>query len=117
MSVVITGFDDSPDVSVSGDVIEVSLPADAVSVQVGLQGPAGGSQVWVVGETPTGLVNGSNATYTTAFSFVPLSVAVLVNGVAQRRVTDFNTSGTTTIILTESPQAGEAVRVTYLRDS
>lgn len=69
---------------------------------------------WIFGETPTGLVNGSNAAFQSAFDFVPESVVVLVNGVEQRRVTDFNTSGTRTITLTEAPNTGEAVRINYI---
>lgn len=76
---------------------------------------ASGSQPWEVGETPAGLVNGSNATFTTAREFDPLTVSVYVNGLQQRRVTDFNTSGTTTITLTDSPQTGDSLRVTYQR--
>lgn len=69
---------------------------------------------FVFGETPTGSVNGANATFTSQFNFVPESVVVLVNGLEQRRVTDFNTSGTQTIVLTDAPQAGESVRVNYI---
>lgn len=31
----------------------------------------GASTEWVIGETPTGAVNGSNTTFTTEFDFVP----------------------------------------------
>lgn len=69
---------------------------------------------FVFGETPTGSINGSNATFTSQFNFVPESVVVLVNGLEQRRVTDFNTSGTQTIILADAPQVGESVRINYV---
>lgn len=69
---------------------------------------------FVFGETPTGSVNGANATFTSQFNFVPESVVVLVNGLEQRRVTDFNTSGTQTIILSDAPLTGESVRINYI---
>lgn len=69
---------------------------------------------FIVGETPTGAVNGINAAFTSEFDFVPESVVVLVNGVAQRRVTDFNTSGTRNITLTDAPTIGDALRINYI---
>lgn len=106
------------------------LPGDCHSDQSGLmqgppgpagptgpQGPAGppGSGIMVTGEIPAGAINGSNATFTAAFNFIPESVEVQINGLVQRRVTDFNTTGTQTIILTSSPTPGETVQVDYQR--
>ena len=84
-------------------------------ISEGIQGPPGASADFVAGETPSGAVNGSNATFISAFAFVPESVTVLINGLTQRRITDFNTSGTTTIILSDSPQTGDSIRINYLR--
>lgn len=103
----------------AGDYIECRITAlhhetlrDAIlAVETYLFGLSG---KFIFGETPTGSVNGANATFTTQFNFVPESVVVLVNGLEQRRVTDFNTSGTQTIVLTDAPQAGESVRVNYI---
>lgn len=78
------------------NVIEVQVPSDIV-----------------FGETPTGLVNGSNATFTTAFDFVPGKVDVFVNGLLQKIVTHYNTTGTRTIILNDSPQVNDFVLVDY----
>lgn len=72
------------------------------------------STKFIFGETPTGSVNGANATFTSQFNFVPESVVVLVNGLEQWRVIDFNTSGTQTIILSDAPLTGESVRVNYI---
>lgn len=69
---------------------------------------------FIFDETPTGAINGSNATFTSLFDFIPESVVVLVNGVVQRRIADFNTSGTRTITLTASPGIGEAVKLNYI---
>lgn len=82
---------------------------------VGSVAPGGGGAVDVVGETPAGLINGSNATYTTVFYFDPSSVEVFINGIRQKRVTHFNTSGLVTIILSDSPQTGDILQVNYER--
>lgn len=102
----------------AGDYIECRITAlhhqalrDAI---LNLEGQVFGWQKFIFGETPTGAVNGSNAAFQSLFDFVPESVVVLVNGVEQRRVTDFNTSGTRNITLTEAPLTGESVRINYI---
>lgn len=72
------------------------------------------SAKFIFNETPAGLINGSNATFTSQSNFVPESVVVMVNGINQRRVTDFNTSGNNSIILADSPGVGESVRINYI---
>jgi hypothetical protein len=75
----------------------------------------GDAQPWVTGETPAGAVNGSNATFTTAFSFVPESVEVFIETCRLSLLDDYNTSGTQTIQFYVSPLAGEKIRVNYQR--
>lgn len=93
----------------------------AVAGPPGPQGPAGlpGSSVaadsLVVDEEPIGVIDGSNATFTSQFSFVPESIEVFINGLAQRRITDFNTTGLNTIHLSDSPSPGDSIRIHYLR--
>jgi len=67
----------------------------------------------VVGESPNGTINGSNATFTTDFDFVPESVLFFRNGLAQYNPTHYTTSGTTTIILNFSPIVGDVLTVNY----
>lgn len=69
----------------------------------------------VYGETPAGLVNGSNATFTTAYDFVPEKVQVMINGIIQKPVAHYNTSGLRTITLSDSPNTGETILVTYIK--
>lgn len=69
--------------------------------------------VWITGETPSGAVNGSNATFTTAFDFVPESVEVFIETCRMCLLEDYNTSGTRTITFYVSPLAGEKIRVNY----
>jgi hypothetical protein len=85
-------------------------------LQHGVSGPPG-TFLAVVGESPGGVLDGSNATFTSLQPFIPLSVEVLLNGVAQTRVQDFNTTGFTTITLTESPRVDDVLRINYLRAS
>ncbi len=66
----------------------------------------------VFGETPAGAVDGSNATFTTSYAFKPESVQLYVNGVLERH---FVTSGSNTLLLSESPTTGEVLRVNYER--
>ena len=96
----------------TGQVLKKASNADFDAVW-GANGTGVGGGAIVVGETPTGLVNGANATYTSLTSFTPGTVEVFVNGLAQRLPTDFNTSGVSTIILTSSPATGESIRINY----
>lgn len=74
-----------------------------------------GDQV-ISGEVPSGLIDGSNATFQSAFDFVPETVAVYVNGLNQKRIQDFNTSGTRVISLSDSPGVGEEILLSYVRE-
>lgn len=100
--------------------IQIISPTAVSIILVGVQGPAGpagasGSATQVVGEVPSGTINGANATFTSQYPFIPESVAVFHNGVMQKKVDDFNTSGTQTIIMAVSPEAGTRVLINYLR--
>lgn len=95
----------------TGDV-DISTIPQIIKVQVGavLQTASGS---FVIGETPSGLINGSNVQFTTAQSFVPETVQVFVNGVSQTLTVDYVTTGTTTILLSVSPIVGDYIRVNY----
>jgi len=71
----------------TGDVDITTIP-EFITVQVAasIQTSAG---TFIIGETPAGAVNGSNATYTTASLFVPESVQLFVNGVSQTNGVDY----------------------------
>jgi hypothetical protein len=96
------------------EVIEAGI--QGVPGPAGPQGPAGPSgsvSSIVVDQVPTGLINGSNATFTTPTPFVPETVDPFLNGVRQHRPDDYNTSGNNTIQLTQSPGVGERLTVNY----
>jgi len=73
---------------------------------------------YVVRESPTGLVNGSNATFTLAATPVAGTEHVYVNGILQNSGTgnDYTIATNTITFLTGAiPQTGDVVRVTYLK--
>ena len=67
----------------------------------------------VVGETPSGAINGINATYTTAQNFDANSIEIFVNGIQATKGIDYTTSGTNTINFTYSPATGDLLRANY----
>lgn len=72
-----------------------------------------GAGSFVIGETPAGTINGSNATFVTAQSFEPASVSVFLNGVNIINGVDYITTGQNTILLNVSPVIGDYLRVNY----
>ena len=74
-------------------------------------GSGGGDDV--IGETPAGLVNGVNASFTSAFNFIAESVEVFLNGLKLKKPDEFNTSGVNNITLALSPGTGEILLINY----
>lgn len=74
-----------------------------------------GSNSLVTDEVPTGSVNGSNTSFTTARAYVAGSLQVFINGVKQARVTHFTetapSSGTFT--MGDAPLTGDNIIVSY----
>lgn len=98
----------------SVSIAPVVVPVLSVTVNpVVLQIAGGGGSIRVIGEVPTGAINGSNATYQSAFDFVPESVEVFAGGHRLTLLQDYNTAGTRTITLYTSPLTGENLRVNY----
>ena len=84
----------------------------------GLQGPQGlpgvGNVVTIYNEQPAGLINGSNNVFTTASSFQPGKVSVFINGLMQKIITHFQTTGNNTILLNDSLTVGDQIQVNYI---
>jgi hypothetical protein len=90
-------------------------PADCVRVD-GSAGPCGGTQPsFVDADTPSGLVNGVNATF--ALSGVPsptASLALYRNGMLQKSGQDFTLSGNQILFLSGAlPQTGDTLLASY----
>lgn len=89
--------------------LDTSLIVAADSVKVNLA-------LWITRETPTGLVNGANTTYTLANTPVVGSEQVFLNGILQEpgAGNDY-TIATTTITYLTAPISGDIIRVNYIK--
>lgn len=99
----------------TGAAVNVHPTQNAVTILSGATINNYGSSSIVVGEIPNGTINGSNATFTTDYDFVPESVLFFRNGLAQYNPTHYTTSGTTTINLNFSPIVGDVLTVNYTK--
>ena len=69
----------------------------------------------VKNETPIGLINGANASFTSQFNFIPESVEVFLNGLIQQKVIEFQTIGDNQINLNITPNLGELILINYIK--
>ena len=90
----------------------IQVNAESIIVQTNELLSSGGD-TFVIAEIPNGAINGSNATFTTLNSFVPLTVELILNSTIQTYGVDYTTSGTNTINLNVSPIVGDIIRVNY----
>ena len=74
-----------------------------------------GDSLRVINEAVTGTINGSNATFTTAFDFIPESIEIKVNGIMQKLSDDYTTSGAHTIQFVSSPVSGDKILISYTK--
>jgi hypothetical protein len=91
------------------------LIADLSEAIASAGGGGGTSGVFIWGETPAGLVNGTNKSYTTANPYVAGQLAVYLNGVRQRRSNDYSETGATTFQFNSAPLSGDLLSVDYLK--
>lgn len=66
-----------------------------------------------VEEDLIGLLNGVNSVFMTTYDFVPETLMVFVNGIKQRQLVDYNTSGTRTVEFFVSPEVGDLISSRY----
>lgn len=118
MDLVVINITTPPPQPITVNVIETVQPVtvNVSSVgQTGPPGPAGAGSDILFGETPIGLINGSNATFTSPFNFVPGKIEVFINGLLQKLVTHYQTTGVNTIIFNDSPQTGDTILLNYIK--
>ena len=101
------------------DDIYLVIEPQVTEIYLVLENSTGGGGLFaadiVMGEIPTGLINGSNATFTSLSPFIPEKLIVERNGVTQRKTTDYSTIGNNTINLTFSPENGESILINYIK--
>ncbi len=78
-----------------------------------------GSNSFVANETPSGTINGSNATFTTSVAYIGGSLEVYVNGIRQIPTTHFTETTPASGIFTlgDAPLTGDLVSVSYQKIS
>jgi hypothetical protein len=69
---------------------------------------------FVTNEVPTGVINGTNATYTTAQSFRTIDLEVFLNGLRQRYAIDYTIPNSSTFVMTSAPLTGDKLIVDYI---
>lgn len=89
----------------------VSAPASTDTAQAVYLLEANSAVVWQ--ETPSGSINGSNAVFTLANTYVAGSLIVILNGVLQTITDDYTESAATTITFGTAPKTGDQLWVTY----
>lgn len=101
------------------DDIYLVIEPQVTEIYLVLENITGGAGLFssdiVMGEIPTGLINGSNATFTSQFPFIPEKLIVERNGVTQRKTIDYSTTGNSAIVLTFSPESGESILINYIK--
>lgn len=95
--------------------ISMPRPGDVLQAWYRKSGTAAAATAFADAETPSGVLNGSNATFTLAATPNPASsVQVFRNGVLQRNSIDFSVNGATLIFAALSiPQPGDLLQVWY----
>jgi hypothetical protein len=69
----------------------------------------------IFNEVPYGNMDGINATFTSEFNFIPETLAVFLNGILQKIISDYNTSGNTVINLVNAPASIENLVINYTK--
>lgn len=109
---------DSHSVALEVEAAEVAVspnvdPTVVFGVTPGPAGPIGqaGDGAQVFGEVPTGAMNGTNATFTTAQDAEAATVSVFLNGLRERFVT---VTPPRTIVFDDPPLSTDYVSVDYI---
>jgi hypothetical protein len=71
--------------------------------------------LFINSEIPIGVINNSNAIFTSINPFVPESVELYINGLKQLPVDEYITTGGNTITLLTSPQTTDVLTINYIK--
>jgi hypothetical protein len=116
-TVEIAVSENSNEILIENDTIETEILVenDEPDSEIEITDKAPMAVEFIFNQQPAGLVDGSNATYTTPNEFRPDSLVVRLNGIAQTIIEDYLVLNTHTISLAASPLPGERVRVDYIK--
>jgi hypothetical protein len=85
---------------------------DSISIDYVLPGVA---LVPIFGETPSGLINGANTIFGTAYIYQPDLLAVFQCGLRLRRTSDYSETGAQQFQLVAAPLVGDTLSVDYFQ--
>jgi hypothetical protein len=91
---------------------ELEFLPDQTYLEITLS-PLAGDSGHVINETPSGIMNGANATFNSMNEFKVETLELFLNGLKLKKLEDYNTSGTNTIQLYASPGATENLLLNY----
>jgi hypothetical protein len=75
----------------------------------------GTTQPWVIGETPTGAIDGTNTTYHTANNYMNGFLGVYLNGLRLKNAYDFTETGVNVFVMSYAPSVGDLLTVDYIK--
>lgn len=101
-----------------GDNITVTIPGAAGAAAASADVVASIHELIVVGEIPTGSIDGVNTDFTVTYEPLANSESVYLNGVliADSGIGDYTISGKT-VTFADAPEIGDTVRISYIKNS
>lgn len=95
------------------DIVD-NAPAVYIDIIDGQSGGGGSTQIPTI-EPAHGLINGSNAIFTSTYTFIPETLQVHENGILQRLGLDYTITSNQSILYSLSPAIGELLTFIYLK--
>lgn len=103
-----------PGVSVNNDVVVFNGTTGQIIKDSGVALSSVNTTTQVTNQTPTGTVNGVNATFTLANTPILGTEMIFLNGLLQIPTTDYTMAGSV-ITMIPAPVTGGVIRATYLK--
>ena len=91
----------------------LSPPRSTDSISIDYAMVLTGAEIY--GETPSGALNGTNTTFTTAYVYQPNFLAVFLCGMRLRKPDDYTETSSTTFQLTSAPLSTDSICVDYIK--
>jgi len=105
------------DITKSNNIVSIKQQKNVVEINARYfpgGGTGGGSSgVEIKNEIPSGLINGVNATFTSASAFNGSTLELFKNGQKLTVIDDFNITNSTTFVLTISPLTLDKLSINY----